>query len=49
MRTYIIGAGFSHAVANAPLMWQLWDYIKVAYEKEKCREDLLIVLSYLKN
>lgn len=36
-RTFLLGAGFSKAVANGPLMKDIWHYIKNAYKKEKSR------------
>lgn len=36
-RTFLLGAGFSKAVADGPLMKDIWHYIEKAYEKEKSR------------
>lgn len=40
MRTFIIGAGFSSAVATAPLMHELWNYFESVYEREKEKKGL---------
>lgn len=34
-RAFLLGAGFSKAVADGPLMNEIWDYMEKAYEKEK--------------
>jgi len=34
-RTFLLGAGFSKAVADGPLMKEIWEYIVKAYENEK--------------
>lgn len=36
-RTFLLGAGFSRAVANAPLMNELWSKIEKVYNKEKAK------------
>lgn len=36
-RTFLLGAGFSRAVANAPLMNELWSKIEKVYNKEKTK------------
>ena len=37
-RTFVLGAGFSKAVADGPLMNEIWNYIEKAYENEKKRK-----------
>lgn len=37
-RTFLLGAGFSKAVADGPLMSEIWNYIEEAYENEKNRK-----------
>lgn len=37
-RTFLLGAGFSKAVANAPLMIELWRKIEEVYNKEKTKK-----------
>jgi len=39
MRTFILGAGFSYAIAKAPLMHQLWDFFEEAYHEEKSKNN----------
>ena len=39
-RTFLLGAGFSKAVADGPLMKELWCCIERAYKREKSRKDL---------
>jgi len=39
-RTFLLGAGFSKAVADGPLMSEIWEYIEKAYEREKSRTVL---------
>lgn len=36
-RTFLLGAGFSKAVADGPIMQELWSRIKERYEQEKNR------------
>ncbi|MCL5035473.1 MAG: SIR2 family protein [Chloroflexi bacterium] len=36
-RTFLLGAGFSNAVADGPLMKDIWSNIEKVYEKEKKR------------
>jgi hypothetical protein len=37
-RTFLLGAGFSKAVADGPLMNEIWNYIEEAYKNEKNRK-----------
>src|SRR3990170_95869 len=39
-RTFLLGAGFSKAVADGPIMKELWCHIEKAYEKERSRTDV---------
>jgi predicted transport protein len=39
-RTYLLGAGFSKAVADGPVMKELWCHIEKAYKREKSRTDV---------
>jgi len=39
-RTFLLGAGFSKAVADGPLLKDLWCYIEKAYKREKNRTDI---------
>lgn len=39
-RTFLLGAGFSKAVANAPLMEDLWSKIEEVYNKEKAKNKI---------
>jgi len=48
MRTFIIGAGFSYAVAQAPLMYQLWEFFESAYEEEKSKKESPIRMKLFK-
>lgn len=41
-RTFLLGAGFSKAVADGPLMNEIWDYIVKAHENEKNRKVSII-------
>jgi len=41
-RTFLLGAGFSKAVADGPLMNELWSYIEKAFRFEKNRGDISI-------
>lgn len=38
IRTYLLGAGFSKAVADGPLMYELWEFIKREYELQLTRK-----------
>ncbi|MCL5038071.1 MAG: SIR2 family protein [Chloroflexi bacterium] len=37
-RTFLLGAGFSKAVADGPLMGEIWERMKQAHEREKSRK-----------
>lgn len=37
-RTFLLGAGFSKAVADGPLMIEIWSWIENAYKQEKNRQ-----------
>ena len=39
-RTFLLGAGFSKAVADGPLLKDLWCHIEKAYKREKNRKDV---------
>lgn len=39
-RTFLLGAGFSKKVAGGPLMDEIWEYIKQAYDHEKIRKAI---------
>lgn len=39
-RTFLLGAGFSKAVADGPLMKDLWRYIERACKREENRTDV---------
>lgn len=41
-RAFLLGAGFSKAVADGPLMNEIWDYIVKAHENEKDRKVSII-------
>jgi hypothetical protein len=41
-RTFLLGAGFSKAVADGPLMDELWVYLNCEYEREKKRDLSLV-------
>ncbi|MDH4222849.1 MAG: hypothetical protein OEV55_04830 [candidate division Zixibacteria bacterium] len=41
-RVFLLGAGFSKAVADGPLMNVIWDYIEKAHENEKNRKVSII-------
>lgn len=39
-KTFLLGAGFSKAVANGPLMDKMWKSFEIQYQKERKRTDL---------